>query len=96
MSRSVGGNPPPELEARVEVRRRAQRQLVPTGEEDGRGTHKKRSFLLEARVGEHSEDTKVVCEAVQTAGGEEVFQGVTAEADLNIEFPPQVRAGLGL
>ena len=42
---------------------------------------------------EHSEDTKVVCEAVQAAGGEAVFHGVTAEADLNIEFPPQVRAG---
>lgn len=86
---SVGGNPPPELEARVEVRRRPQRQLAPTGVEEGRGSHKKRSFLLDPRVEEHSEDTKVVCEAVQAAGGEAVFHGVTAEADLNIEFPPQ-------
>jgi len=68
--RSDGGNPPPKLEARIEVAGVESRQLIPVPERTDR-------------------DTFAVCEAVQKAGGNVVYEGVIAQEQLNIFYPPQ-------
>jgi len=88
--RSDGGNPPPKLEARIEVAGVESRQLIPAGEGEGRGSHQERNFTLDPRVSERTDrDTFAVCEAVQKAGGNVVYEGVIAQEQLNIFYPPQ-------
>jgi len=88
--RSDGGNPPPKLEARIEVAGVESRQLIPAGDVQGRGSHQERNFTLNPRVPERTDrDTFAVCEAVQKAGGNVVYEGVIAQEQLNIFYPPQ-------
>lgn len=89
--RSQGGNPPPKLEAKIEVEGRKVRNLVQVwGEEGSRPGEKSETFVLEPRVGERSDgQTFAVCVAVQRAGGIEVFRDVEAKTQLRIVYPPQ-------
>jgi len=93
---SDGGVPPPTaLEASVEVRGLQVRQLIPVGNLEKRGEHLEQEFKLDPRVSERTDsDTFAVCKADQEvdgtlAGGDNAHQGVPAQEQMNIFYPPQ-------
>merc|ERR1712059_117968 len=89
--RSEGGNPPPELKARIEKNGKKTRNLDILSDDDGYEPGKKRrTFLLNPRVDERSDSrTFAVCEAVQKAGKQKVYADVEAKSRLRIVYPPQ-------
>ena len=82
----------------MEVRGRVVRRLEPEElEEESAGGVRRQSFELSPRVKMRSDDqTRVVCEAVQEAGGQAVYEDVVAKKDLYIVYAPQVNLKEGI
>lgn len=92
--RTLGGNPPPQLEARIEVNGRKKRKLnLVEDESESLEQQQKKTFLLNPRVSEWSESgTVCVCVGIQRAGGKMVYNETEARSSpLRIVFPPQAQ-----
>lgn len=92
--RTLGGNPPPQLDARIEVNGRKKRKLKLVEDDDGSlAQQQKKTFLLNPRVSEWSESgTVAVCVGMQMAGGKMVYNSTEARSQpLKIVFPPQAQ-----
>jgi len=92
--RTLGGNPPPQLEARIEVNGRIKRKLKLVSDDSGSlEQQQKQTFLLNPRVSEWSESrTVAVCVGMQKAGGKMVYNETEARSQpLRIVFPPQAQ-----